>query len=78
MNFWNALNKTLADGQSTDVTSGLFAGTYTRRGEAGVLDEPSTSERRRKRLLLTNFVKPWLADRLVIRGDYHASIFIVS
>ena len=35
MEFWKALNKTLKDGESTDVTSGLFAGTYTRRGEAG-------------------------------------------
>ena len=32
---WNDLNKGLTDGQSTDVTTGFFAGTYTRRGDAG-------------------------------------------
>ena len=35
MTYWNELNKTLSDGQSTNVTSGLCSGTYTRRGEAG-------------------------------------------
>ena len=35
MTYWNELNKTLNDGQSTDVTSGLCFGTYTRRGKAG-------------------------------------------
>ena len=35
MNFWKQLNKTLSDGQSTNVQQGLFFGVYTRRGEAG-------------------------------------------
>ena len=47
MKFWNDLNKTLTDGQSTNVTTGLFAGTYTRRGEAGFwtnLQHPNGSD----------------------------------
>ena len=32
---WTDLNRSLEDGQSVDVKSGLFFGTYTRKGEAG-------------------------------------------
>lgn len=35
---WNELNKTLSDGQSTNVTTGLIFGVYTRRGEVGCWD----------------------------------------
>ena len=32
---WADLNKGLTDGESTNVSTGLVFGTYTRRGDAG-------------------------------------------